>query len=543
MYRDWVYPLVLSICLVTPGCGGGGSDSVSSSPVGSVPPVDPPSDPPNDAPAITFALAIDSGLSREYSADNDSIAVRYFSGGVAAADVDQNGFVDLYVVGGNDVPNHFYLNDETGFTEVGADVGLGRTHWGSGPAFGDIDGDGDLDLFIGAIEDEPVALYENRDGQFVDITNAAGLILSASATMSGTFYDYDRDGHLDLFLSHWGTDYVAGNDTETVWRNNGNMTFSNASFETGIANNLVESDTDHTFTPNFADIDNDGDGDLLMASDFVESQVYRNNDDGTFTKITDRDVIIDQSGMGAAVGDYDNDGDMDWFVTSIHNLEDEFGNQFGNRYYRNDGNGVFVDATDEMGVANGGWGWGACAADFDNDTRLDIFHVNGWVDGSLGDFTADRVRFYHQTTEGRFEEQGALVGLDDTGQGRGVVCFDVERDGDVDILIQNNSEDHLLLYLNETISDNHYLSIRVTGDGNNTFAIGAHVSVLLSNGVRQMREVGGSNNYVSHNPFEVHFGLGTETQAEVTISWPEGTALTQTFQANQQVTVMHPNRQ
>ena len=109
--------------------------------------------------------------------------------------------------------------------------------------------------------------------------------------------------------------------------------------------------------------------------------------------------------------------------------------------------------------------------------------------------------------------------------------------------IQNNSEDHLLLYLNETISDNHYLSIRVTGDGNNTFAIGAHVSVLLSNGVRQMREVGGSNNYVSHNPFEVHFGLGTETQAEVTISWPDGTALTQTFQANQQVTVMHPNRQ
>ena len=106
MYRDWVYPLVLSICLLTPGCGGG-SGSVSSSPVGSVPPVDPPSDPPDDTPAITFALAIDSGLSREYSADNDSIAVRYFSGGVAAADVDQNGFVDLYVVGGNDVPNHF----------------------------------------------------------------------------------------------------------------------------------------------------------------------------------------------------------------------------------------------------------------------------------------------------------------------------------------------------------------------------------------------------------------------------------------------------
>ena len=117
-------------------------------------------------------------------------------------------------------------------------------NWGSGPAFGDIDGDGDLDLFIGAIEDDPVYLFENREGVFVDITASAGIVLTAENTMSGTFYDYDRDGFLDLFLTHWDVGRYSGQDTETVWRNNGDLTFTNTSIETGIADNLIEGTTD-----------------------------------------------------------------------------------------------------------------------------------------------------------------------------------------------------------------------------------------------------------------------------------------------------------
>ncbi len=525
-------------CLAASGCGGGGGSSPTSQmlpqPVEDEPPV-------VREDVIAFTRASGASLNRTYPEQQTASSIRFIASGVAAADVDGNGHVDLLVVGGNMEPNHFYSNEGGTWTERGAELGLDRVHWASGPAFADIDGDGDLDLFMGSIEGDPISLFENQGGQFVDITVTSGITLTAESTISATFYDYDKDGFLDLFLAHWDTRRDIREDTETVWRNNGDLTFTNTSIESGIADDLIESDTDWTFTPNFSDFDNDGDGDLLMTSDFGESQVYRNNDDGTFTRITDRDVIVDQSGMGAAVGDYDNDGDMDWFVTSIYNLGAVGATKFGNRLYRNDGNGAFSDITDESGVANGGWGWGACAADFDNDGRLDIFHVNGWVDGPLGDFTEDRVRFYHGTETGRFEERAAGVGLDDIGQGRGVACFDVERDGDIDIFITNNSPDHLVLYRNDSENDNHYLSVRLKGNGANTRGVGAHIAVVVPTGERQVREMGGRNNFLSHDPFEVHFGLGPATEVEVTVTWPDGTVSIQRNAAtDQQITITHP---
>ena len=126
------------------------------------------------------------------------------------------------------------------------------------------------------------------------------------------------------------------------------------------------------------DIDADGDLDLLIAADFETSQVFRNEGDGTFTMTTDRTVITDDSGMGSSIGDYDNDGDLDWFLTAIYQEPTVPGGYTGNRLYRNEGGGVFSDATDEAGVRDGGWGWGSCMEDFDNDGDLDIFHTNGF---------------------------------------------------------------------------------------------------------------------------------------------------------------------
>ena len=466
-----------------------------------------------------------------------------FSGGIAAADYDGDGDVDMYVVGGNTMPNHLYEDTGDGtYREVASSVGLDLIHWGSGPAFGDVDGDGDLDLFIGAVEGGPIHLFENRlgeEGQFVDVTANTQIVDTAPNTVGGTFYDYDRDGYLDLFLTHWGNPYLPGQDTQTVWRNNGDWTFSSRSIESGISATLVEDDVDYSFAANFADIDGDGDGDLLMSSDFDDSQVFLNNDDGTFTNITDTEVIIDQAGMGGAVGDFDNDGDMDWFVTSIYNRDADL---IGNRLYRNDGTGVFEDVTQFSGTANGAWGWGACAADFDNDTKIDIVHVNGWIRDRGKDYRDIPVRFFHNRsrTNQLFRDRAAEAGLVNAGQGRGVACFDAEGDGDVDVVISNNDDSNVVLYRNTTDNGNHWLGIRLLGSGNNRFGVGARITVS-TNEVAQIRDMGGKNHYVSHGPLEEHFGLGSSAAADVTVRWPDGSASElQGVAADQRITIVQP---
>ena len=490
-------------------------------------------------------IAAQSGLARMFGfVSRQSSFGEEFASGLAAADYDADGDIDLYVGGGDAEPNHLYRNQGDGtFIDVADEVGLALLHRGSGPTFADIDGDGDLDLFIGGIDGERVHLMENRAGAFVDVTAVSGLDVEADNTISATFGDYDLDGDLDLVLAHWGNPQQP--DTETLWRNDGGGVFESASIESGIADTLIERDPqvlDRTFTPNFSDIDNDGDLDLLITGDFETSQVFENNGDGTFRRITDRRVITDQAGMGAAVGDYDNDGDMDWFVTSIH---DE-GNFFGNRLYRNLGDGVFEDATEEAGVARGGWAWGSCFADFDNDGVLDIFHVNGWRgttggDGSKsGDFTDDQVRLFIGQGDGTFRRRDTAFALTDRGLGRGVACFDAERDGDIDIVLTNNGDEQLGYYRNDLANDNHYLGIVLKGVGPNTRGVGAWITVASASG-SQVREVRAGNNYVSQSPTEVHFGLGEDATAEVTVRWPDGaTSTVANVAADQLLTVQQP---
>ena len=521
--RPWA-ALVLAIAVA--GCGGGGGGTPEPPPP---PPPEPPA-PPVSETGIRFTRVLDSGLDRSFVTRFLSIKdPERFSNGIAAADYDADGDIDLYIVGGRTQPNHLYQNQGNGtFVEVGASVGLDVSHWGSGPVFGDVDGDGDLDLFIGSGDGDPVYLFENRldaddepNGVFVDRTADSGITITTDNTVSAAFHDYDRDGYLDLFLAHWGAVRERGDDTETVWRNNGDFTFTSTSIETGIADVLVAGGRDWSFTPNLSDIDGDGDADLLMTSDLDNSEILVNNGDGTFTATTDSNVITDQAGMGAAVGDYDNDGDMDWFVTSIYNL-DVGGEHFGNRLYRNDGAGVFTDVTTESQVEDGGWGWGSCFADFDNDGHLDIFHVNGWHYELNKDFTIDQVRFFHSRGNGIFDERAEEVGLVNKSQGRGVACFDAERDGDIDIVIVNNSSDHLVYYRNDTDTANRYLGIKLDADGTNPHGIGAKVTVSTAQ-EQQLRELRAGSNYVSQNPLEAHYGLGNARFADVVVDWPDGT--------------------
>ena len=491
---------------------------------------------------LLFTRISNNGLERSFPHDPETLNDKqFYAAGVASGDIDDDGDVDLYVVGGNTEPNALYLNNGNGtFVNVAEEYGVDLLHWGSGPAFGDIDGDGDLDLFVAALEHEPMHVFKNDSEAevFVDITDQAGITLLSEASASTTLADYDQDGWIDVFLTHWGENRGFIPNTETVWRNEGDGLFRNVSESVGVTGNLLETNIEYTFTANLFDIDGDIDKDLLVAADFGTSQVLKNFGGPNFHRVTDREVIKDQAGMGAAVGDYDNDGDFDWFVTSIYN-KNVGGDYFGNRLYQNDGTGVFSDITDQAHIASGDWGWGACAKDFDHDGFLDIFHVNGW---RAGHYLLTSSRMFRNEADGTFRQIARHVGINDTGQGRGVVCFDADRDGDIDILVVNVSEPHLVFYRNDSVGLGNYLTIKLRGSGVNTYGVGARIKVSTEFGT-QLRQLGGSNNFVSHNPLEVHFGLGTATIADIRVEWfDEENTVTEfsVLEVNQVITVNQP---
>jgi hypothetical protein len=446
------------------------------------------------------------------------------AGGVAPGDYDGDGWTDLYVMRGDSGPAVLLRNQGDGtFADRTMSSSLGLVGPFQGPAFADYNGDGAIDVFVGSTDLGHPRLFQNvGDGSFSERPNAAPWVPGSTYNSAG-FGDFDRDGDLDLFTTHWGYFYIEGG-VDHLWRNNGDGTFTGATAETGLAIKAERRDAitiEWSFCPNFADVNNDAWPDILLTSDYGRSQVFLSNRDGTFRDATGG-AITDENGMGSAIGDYDNDGDLDWFVSSIYlegvESNPEFGTS-GNRLYRNRGDGSFEDATDEAGVRDGNWGWGSCFADFDNDGFLDIFHVNGWdLDAR---FDAQPARLFMSNGDGTFGEQAAAAGIADRGNGRGVVCFDYDRDGDVDVFISNNGEASRL-YRNDTGTGARYLSISLIGRPPNTQAIGARVSVVAG-GRTQVREIRAGCNYVSQDPPEAHFGLAeVATVDELRVRWPDG---------------------
>lgn len=547
--------LAFAMVLLLSACGGSGGTAVPA-------PIPPPTSPPPGptpgqgfVPQTTFSdRSATAGINHIFTITSviSTSEPAHMGGGIAAADVDEDQLIDLYLVGGDGNTNMLFRNNGNNqFSDVSVPSNLDVVHMGSGPAFADIDGDGDLDLFIGSVEGGQIYLFRNDGNSFTDITQNSGINVTAENTISASFSDYDLDGDVDLFVTHWGNQPQT--DTESLWQNNGDGTFTSASIQSGIADQLIEPTVgipdlfDFSFAPVFTDIDGDRDPDLLLASDFGTSAVFKNNGDGTFSKTTDRDVIIDRNGMGNSAGDYDNDGDMDWFVTSIYEEPTLPDANYGNRLYRNLGDGTFEDVTEAAGVANGGWGWGSCIEDFDNDGDLDLFHVNGWNrdnprdPGSNDQYVADQVRYFESQGDGTFVEAATEAGLLDTGQGRGTVCFDSDRDGDLDIVITNNEDvNSVVFYRNDLTTNNHYLGVRLEGGGLNTAGIGARIEIEHDSTL-QMREIRAGNNFVSQSPAEAHFGLGSAQIVDITVFWPDGSQSVLTnVVADQLLTVNQP---
>lgn len=291
-------------------------------------------------------------------------------------------------------------------------------------------------------------------------------------------------------------------------------------------------DRDFTFAPTFARVGGSHYPDLLMVADFNMSQVFLNNGDGTFENATDVWVIRDDNGMGSAVGDFNNNGHLDWFVSSIYTPRDSLpaypgatGPRIGNRLYQNNGDGTFTDVTAAAGVARGGWGWAACFADLDNDGHLDIFHTNGWqpTGDDVLDFSEDESRAFISDGDGGFDERAAELGIADPSDGRAVVCADFDNDGDIDILVLHS--EGATLYENIGNANNH-LRVKLRGLPPNTEAAGARIYATVGTQT-QMREIMIGSNYTSQNPTVQLFGLGSAAMVdELVVEWPGGEATT-----------------
>jgi enediyne biosynthesis protein E4 len=457
---------------------------------------------------------------------------RIMAGGAAGGDLDGDGWHDLVVLRGDLTPRVRLLRNRGDGTFEDRTPGSGLealTGIPNGAVLADANGDGTLDLILGGLEELPPQLLVNDGtGHF---TLAASGLASARDTWSGALGDYDRDGDLDLFLGHW---WRFGGGTGHLWANDGTGRFQDVGTAAGVDGFFAA--TDYTFTPAWADVDSDGWPDLLLANDFGTSRALRNRADGTFEDDA-LSPITDENGMGSAVGDYDNDGDLDWFVSSIWDPDgNPLGNWgvTGNRLYRNTGSGTFEDATTEAGVREGYWGWGSCFADLNNDGWLDLYHVNGFSVFIAQEFHEDPARLFVSDGDGTFTQRAEALGVADTGQGRGVVCFDYDRDGDIDLFVANNSG-FSRLFRNDGGNANRWLAVRLRGTPPNTWAVGARIWVTTPSGT-QMRELAAGSNFLSSNPIEAHFGLGTTaTVPEVRIRWPNGTEEVLTNVASNQV--------
>ena len=542
----------------------------------------------NDGGTRFDEVALEAGLSARHEVswelyEFNSAQRVLFSGGIAAGDIDGDCWPDIYHPTGDKRADVLYRNRGNGaFEDVSEDWGIVERDFSNGAALVDLDGDGDLDLvttnlvhpelpsIMGQASDDERTHYptiyrnegQRRFSLWTDLKIGARF-----TSWSFAFGDYDADGDLDALSTHWRGSWLGGAQPNHLWKNNGAERDTAFSPEDGQANLMdMVGKTDFTFTGAFSDIDLDGYPDILMASDFESSRLYRNEGDGRFANVTGASQISDENGMGAAVSDYDNDGDLDWFVSSVwdpNGVAEGTWGVTGNRLYRNDG-GVFRDVTETAGVAEGYWGWGACFADFNNDAWPDLFHVNGFdlhiamarhlggpavfapLKRSMLEFEKTPSRLFISDRNGGFVERSADWGIADRKSGRGVVCFDYDRDGDVDILVSNH-QDRLLLYRNNARSepDTNFVNISLKGTGKNSRAIGAKVYVSAG-GVTQLQEMQAGGSFLASAPQALHFGLGgAEVIDEVRIVWPRPdytSSVLKTLPVNRFVTIEQPGR-
>jgi hypothetical protein len=238
----------------------------------------------------------------------------------------------------------------------------------------------------------------------------------------------------------------------------------------------------------------------------------------TFKDVTADSSFNDKNAMGLAVGDIDNDGKQDFFMTGIWGI----GETIGNKLIKNNGGGKFTDISFSAGIFDGSWGWGACMADFNLDGYLDIFNVNGWSNDGWNNYDSDLSRLFINLKNGTFKESSAKAGMYDATQGRGIVCADFDNDGDVDILVTHRGYVNAVTLWRNDMTGQNSLKVKLIGHGLNSEAVGARITIEMG-GQKQMREIMINSNFISQNPTLQVFGLGKADHVDmIIVEWPDG---------------------
>ncbi len=473
--------------------------------------------------------------------------------GAAFFDYDNDGDLDLYIVNSAPLPgfvtampptNVLYRNDgDSGFTDVTAEAGVGHLGYGMGCGTADYDNDGDPDLYVTNFGVN-VLYRNNADGTFTDVTINAGVGNSDRWSSSCAFVDYDQDGNLDLYVVNY-LDYDIVEDGEW-YDTNGRRIYSNPRVYEGVSDTLYRNRGDGTFTDvtqragvyndtgkglgvTCGDYDNDGRIDIYVANDTTPNFLYRNMGDGTFM---DLGVIagvaynedgVAEGGMGVDFGDYNNDGFLDIFVTNF--------SRETNTLYRNSSNGIFTDFTYIAHLGDPSFlklGFGTKFFDTDNDGDLDLFVANGHVYSTV-ESQSDTLE-YAQTDQLflNMKESPFLDVSEGSGTyfsmkriSRGATFGDYDNDGDTDIFLVNLNQKAVLLR-NDGGNRNNWLKIKTVGVKSNRDGIGARIEVVTRSHT-QIREVQAGSSYLSGHDLRLIFGLGAEAEAkEVTVTWPSG---------------------
>ena len=489
--------------------------------------------------------------------DHNTYIIELNGGGCAFFDYDNDGWMDIFIIGGRRLEaippgssNRLYHNNRDGtFTDVTEKAGLFDCGWACGVSVGDYNNDGFEDLFLTYYGQN--RLYRNNgDGTFTDVTEKAGLLYPTTRFGSGaTFFDYNRDGLLDLFVSNYvvidlatapkpsldvlncNFEGVATNcgpggfpaPQHFLYRNNGDGTFTDVSKESGIAAMRGS----YGFTALAFDADEDGWQDIFVACDATPSMLLMNNHDGTFREEgLQRGVALGpggdlMGGMGVGSGDYDLDGHIDLIKTHFQNQ--------ATGLYRNNGKAQFDDVTSTAGLnmERRFISWGTALADFDNDGYPDILVVTGTVYPELekvyAKYPAHSPRIlFRKLGNGKFVEVGdqAGPGISAKHQSRGAAFGDFDNDGDIDIVIMNRNEPPSLLR-NDAPPGNHWIKIKLEGTKSNRSALGSRVIVRYGGKV-QAQCLTSQSSFLSSNDPRLHFGLGKVPTVDVDVYWPTG---------------------